>query len=122
MKTATVTIDADHVSVSRSLAALARAAASPGGPLVCVTGRMFAELERELGGPEAVARHLCRVATATGGPLAANLEDGCGSSRTIFISPRGWSEGRLAGWAAGHHEALEAVFGPASVVGGEDPC
>jgi len=65
MRTATVTIDAEHVSPSRSLAILARSSRA----LVCVTGRMFAELERELGGPEAVARHLFRVATDVGTPI-----------------------------------------------------
>lgn len=114
MSVATLRIDAEHISPSRSIAALARAATYSGGPLVCVTGRMFAELERELGGPEAVARHLCRVATNAGRPIAVNLPTGADTSRTIFISPRGWSEDRLAGWAAGHHQELERAFGPAT--------
>ena len=120
MRTATVTIDAEHISPSRSLTALARAAAHSGGPLVCVTGRMFGELERELGGPEAVARHVCRVATNTGRPLAVNLPTGPDTSTTIFVSPEGWTEERLRGWAASHQAELDAAFGPASVVRGED--
>ena len=81
---------------------------------------MFAELERELGGPEAVARHLFRVATTTGRPIAANLATGLETSTTVFVSPRGWSEDRLRGWAAGKRDELEAVFGPATVVRMED--
>ena len=119
MSVTTLTIDADRVSPSRSLAILARSPASTGGALICVTGRMFGELERELGGPEAVARHLFEIATATGRPLCVNLPSGTDTSRTIFISPRGWSEDRLAGWAAGRHAELEGAFGPASVVRGE---
>ncbi len=117
---ATLTIDAERVSPSRSLAILARSAASNGGPLICVTGRMFGELERELGGPEGVARRLCRVATNTGRPIAVNFETGAETSTTLFVSPRGWSEDRLRGWAAGRHAELEAAFGPASVVRMED--
>ena len=120
MRTATVTINAEHISPSRSLAALARAAAHSGGPLVCVTGRMFAELERELGGPEAAARHLARVATNTGRPICVNFETGAETSTTLFVSPRGWSQDRLRGWAAGHHAEVEAMFGPATVVNEED--
>jgi len=115
MRTATVTIDAERVSPARSLAALARAAAHSGGPLVCVTGRMFTELERELGGPEGVARRLCRVATTTGRPICVNLPTGPERSTTVFVSPRGWSVSRLAGWAARKHDELEAAFGPARV-------
>jgi len=116
MRTATVTIDAERVSPSRTLAALARASAHSGGPLVCVTGRMFGELERELGGPEAVARRLFEIATATGRPIAANLPSGADTSTTVFVSPRGWSEDRLRGWAAGKRDELEAAFGPATPI------
>jgi len=121
MRTATVTIDAERVSPARSLAALARAAARDGGPLVCVTGRMFAELERELGGPEAGARQLYEIATATGHLLCVNLPSTPDTSTTVFVSPKGWSWDRLRGWAAGHHQELEAAFGPASVVREDEP-
>ncbi len=120
MRTATVTINAERVSPSRSLAALARAAARDGGPLVCITSRMFGELEREFGGPEGVARYLCRVATNTGRPICVNLPTGPETSTTVFVSPRGWSASRLAGWAAGKRDELETVFGPASVRAPED--
>ena len=109
---ACITVDAERVSIARSLAALARTAARDGGPLVCVSHRAYDELADELGGYENAARRLCRIATNTGRPLAVNLptEDG---SRTAFISPTGWSEDRLRGWVAGHHEELEGAFGPA---------
>lgn len=119
MNAATLTIDAARVSPSRALARLARAAATSGGPLVVITGRAYAELVAELGGPEAAARHLFRVATNTGRPIAVNLPTGPDTSTTVFISPRGWSDERLRGWGAGHHAELEAAFGPATVIGGE---
>ncbi len=114
---ATLTIDADHISPSRSIAALARAA---GRTLVVVTGRAYADLVDELGGDEAAARRLFEIATDTGRPLAVNLPTGPETSTTMFIAPRGWSEDRLRGWAAGRHAELEAAFGPASVVRMED--
>jgi len=117
---ATLTIDAERVSPSRSIAALARAAAHSGGPLVCVTGRAYGELVGELGSDEAAARHLARVATNSGHPICVNFETGADTATTVFISPKGWSEDRLAGWAAGHHQELERAFGPASVVRMED--
>jgi hypothetical protein len=55
------------------------------------------------------------VATNVNRPIAANLETGDGTSSTVFISPKGWSEERLSGWVAGHHDVLEEAFGPATV-------
>ena len=120
MRTATIAVDASCISVARSLAALARVSARAGGPLVVVTHRAYGDLVGELGSDEAAARHLYRVATNTGRPIAVNLPTGCDTSTTVFVAPKGWSEGRLAGWAAGHHQELEATFGPASVVRRED--
>ncbi len=114
---ATLTIDAEHISPSRSIAALARAA---GRTLVCVTGRAYADLVDELGSDEAAARHLARVATNTGRPICVNFETGAETSTTVFVAPTGWSEDCLRGWAAGRHQELEAAFGPASVVRMED--
>ena len=115
MRTATVTVDADRVSVARSLAALARASARDGGPLVCLTARSYADLAAELGDDEAAVRHLLRVATNTGRPIAVNLPTGPETSTTLFVAPKGWTDERLRGWAAGHHAELEAAFGPATV-------
>ncbi len=117
MRTATVTINAEHISPSRSIAGLARAA---GRTLVCVTHRAYADLVDELGSDEAAARHLCRVATNTGRPICVNLPTGAETSTTVFVSPRGWSSDRLAGWAAGRHAELEATFGDAPPLGVED--
>ena len=121
MRTATVTVDAERVSVARSLAALARAAARDGGPLVAITGRAWRDLADELGGDEAAIRHLLRVATNTGRPLCVNFSIERGS-RTVLVAPRDWTEERLRGWVAGRHEELEAAFGPASVVREEGSC
>ena len=114
MNAARVTVDADRVSVARSLAALARASARDGGPLVCATGRAWADLADELGGDDQAVRHLLRVATNTARPICVNLPTPDGST-TVFIAPRDWSEERLRGWAAGRHEELEAMFGPATL-------
>lgn len=121
IRTATVTIDAERVSPARSIAALARASARDGGPLVVISHRALAELADELGGYDAAVRHLLRVATKTARPLAVNLPTGTETSTTVFVAPGGWSEERLRGWAAGRHAELEAAFGPATVRAGEDP-
>jgi hypothetical protein len=108
-RAACVTIDAARVSPSRAIAAAAR-----GTTLLVLTNRAFRELADELGGHEAAAAHLCRVATNVNRPIAANLETGEGTSSTVLISPKGWSEERIAGWAAGHRDVLEEAFGPAT--------
>ena len=119
MRAATIAVDAGAVSVARSLAALARASARDGGPLVCVTGRAYLDLVAELGSDEAAARHLARVATNSGRPLLVNFETGADTSRTIVIGPKGWSEQKTAGWIAGRHAELEAAFGDATPIWGD---
>ena len=116
VRAATVTIDAERVSVSRSLAALGRASGRDGGPLICVGHRALADLVVECGGYDRAVRRLLMIATGAGRPLCANVptEDG---SRTLFVAPRDWTEERLRGWAAGRHEA---AFGPATPVRLED--
>ena len=113
---ATVTIDAATVSPSKALAATARLA-----PLAVVTGRAYGEMLAELGDAEAVIAHLVRVATNVGKPLAVNLPSGPDTSSTVFLGPKGWSDERVMGWGAGHHEALERQFGPATPVRMEAP-
>ena len=120
MRTATVTVDAERVSVARSIASLARASARDGGPLVCVTGRAWADLADELGGDEAAVRYLVKVAGNTGRPICVNLPTGTETSTTVFVAPRDWSEERLRGWVAGRHHELEAAFGAATVRSMED--
>ena len=34
---------------------------------------------------------------------------------TMFLAPKGWTDERLRGWAAGHDDALQEMFGPATV-------
>ena len=119
-RTATVKVDAEWVSVGRSLAALARTAARDNGPVVAVTGRAYRDLCDELGSGEAAARHLARVATNSGRPILVNFSTGADTSRTIVVGPKGWTEEKTAGWVAGRHRELEAVFGPAVPVSLED--
>ncbi len=107
MRTARVAFDPAAVSPSRALAAVARTA-----PLVVVTHRAWADLCAELGDGDAAVRHLARVASRTNKPIAVNLPRGEDDSTTVFVPPREWSEERLRGWVAGHHEDLEAAFGP----------
>jgi hypothetical protein len=95
-------------------AIMAAASARPVTP-----GRALAALERELGSPEAAARHLARVAANVGKPIGVNVPTAEGS-RTCFMAPKGWTQERLAGWVAGHHEVLERQFGPAALIDMEE--
>lgn len=120
MRTATVTVDAAQTSVARSLAALARAAAREGGPLVCLTARSYGELVDELGSDAAAVRRLLTIATNTARPIVVNFSTGPETSRTIVVGPKGWTCEKTAGWIAGRHEALEAAFGEATPINPED--
>ena len=114
-RTATIAVDPGAISPSKALAAVARAAAYAGGPPVVVTHRAYADLVAELGSEDAAVRYLVKVAGNTRRPIAVNLPTGPETSATVFVAPKGWSDERLRGWAAGHHEALQAMFGPATV-------
>ena len=114
MRTARILSDPARVPPSKAIAATARAAAYAGGPLVAVTGRAYLDLIAELGSDEAAVRYLVKLAGNTWRPLCVNLPAPDGST-TVFVAPRGWTDERLRGWAAGHVEELEAAFGPATV-------
>lgn len=103
-----VTVDRDSGAVAAAIEQAARTV-----PLLVLTGRALSALADELGSMEAAAEHLCRVATEIRKPVCVNIQTADGSS-TGFISPRGWSDERLAGWAAGKREELERLFGPAT--------
>ena len=119
MRAATVTVDAERVSIARSLASLARTPARDGGPLVVVSHRAWGDLSAELGGDDAAVRYLLKVAGNTGRPICVNLPAPDGST-TVFVAPRGWTDERLRGWAAGHHAELERAFGDATPIPLED--
>ena len=97
------------------LAAAIRAAAEA-APLLVITAAALSDLAAELGSFEAAMAELLAVAEAIGHPVAVNLPTGADSSSTAFVAPRSWSEERLKGWAAGHHQELEAQFGMVSRV------
>ena len=111
-RSATVTIDAEHVSPSEALGAFA-----PAAPLLVVTDCAFGALLDELGSMEAAVRRVMRVATDAGRPVGVNMPTGPGTSTTVFISPRGWADERTQGWVAAHHEALAARLGAIARVG-----
>jgi len=109
MRTAHVTIDAEHVSPSKALGVTARLA-----PLVVVTDRCYGEMLAEFGSDELVIAHLIRVATNADKPIGVNLTSGPDRSTTVFIGPKHWSDERVAGWIGAHREALEQQFGDAT--------
>ena len=108
----TVTIDPSALSMAASIRAAAQAT-----PMLVLTGRAFGDLVSELGGTDAAAEHLLALAEQTGKPIGINFETDADTSRTMFLPPRGWTEGRLSGWIAGHHAELEAQFGPVRRLG-----
>jgi hypothetical protein len=110
-RTARITIDAEQVRPSRAIAVAARSA-----PLLVLSHRAFSDLADELGDHDAAIRQVLRIATNAGKPIGINLPTADGDSQTVFLAPRGWSDERLRGWVAGHHEALESEFGMATIV------
>jgi hypothetical protein len=103
-----VVVDSERVSPSAVIKASAGAA-----PLVLVNRRMLVELADELGGQEQTGRFLLDVVERIGRPIGVNVPAADGNSRSMFLAPRGWTQTRLAGWVAGHHNEIEGVFGPA---------
>lgn len=106
-----VTVDPAEVSLAETIAEVART-----GPMVCLTGRLFDDLADELGGTEDAMCHLLRVAEDVQKPVLVTFETGEGTSRTVALAPRSWTQERLQGWVAGHREAIEALFGTATPV------
>jgi hypothetical protein len=76
--------------------------------------RLYRDLVRELGTDELAVCSLIDLATESGKPIALNVSTGEDTSTTVLLSPRGWGEERVRGWAGGLSEGLEAMFGPAS--------
>jgi hypothetical protein len=109
-RTAHITINDATVSTAKAIMAAART-----GPLVILTGRAWTELRAELGGSDAAMRHLLRVAENVGTPIGVNFETGEDTSSSAFLAPRSWTQERLRGWIAGHHEVIETIFGKARV-------
>ena len=102
-----ITANPRRVSMVASIHAAAKVS-----PLLVLTGRALADLVAELGGGhDGALRFLLGLAEANSKPIGVNLPSPDGSSRTIFIAPRDWSDERLRGWIAGHHRELEATFG-----------
>jgi hypothetical protein len=102
-----VTHDPSAGSIALGLAA----SAALGVPVV-LTDRALRELIRELGDPEQTGRYLFGLATASGKPIAVNVETGPDASRTHVVAPDGWSEDKILGWAGGMRPHLERAFGP----------
>ena len=107
-RTMRITADPGRVSMAAAIRAAAESA-----PLLTVTHRALASLERELGSMDAAARWLADLAEEIGRPISVNVPTGEDASSTMFIPPKGWGQERLQGWIAGHHAELEAAFGEA---------
>lgn len=97
----------DGGSPSRVIEEIARSSA----PMIVITHRMLAELETEFRSEKAAHRFIRRLASKVGKPIGVNGPSGDGTSMTVFIAPRGWTNERLQGWVAGLHESLEDCFG-----------
>ncbi len=102
----TVTVDPAAVSTAEALRRVAAFA-----PVTIVKAGAIRDLEAELGGYEAAAAFLVELAGSIGKPVVVNLPTGRDTSTTMFLAPSAWSEERLRGWAAGHHEELAREFG-----------
>ena len=109
--TLTITVDPRATGLAASIRAAAEVS-----PLLCLSTRAFGDLAAELGGYSAAAAYLLELAEEIGHPIAVNLVTVDDESSTVFVAPKNWTEERLAGWAAGHHQELEAAFGPVSHV------
>ena len=102
--------------VSTNVQAAARTRA-----LTVLSGRVWADLVSELGSGRRATRWLIREATKIQTPIGVNIPSPVadGSSHTLMISPRGWSEERLEGWVGARHAELSKMFGEARVVNKE---
>jgi hypothetical protein len=105
-----LTVDAETVPLTEVLAASAGSA-----PLLVLTGRALGDLAAELGGHDAAMHWLADLAASVSKPVAVNISTGPDTSTTVWLAPPGWTSERLAGWVAGHHEEIEAEFGPVTV-------
>src|SRR5215213_995119 len=72
--------------------------------VVLLSSRAVDQLARELGGPEQVAGLLLRLVRRHTKPCGVNAPWADGTSRTMFFSPPGWTDERLAGFVAGTRE------------------
>jgi hypothetical protein len=78
-------------------------------PLVVLSHRMVAQLERECGTSEKLARWLLKLVGRRRRPLGLHNP---ATDQTLFYAPADWSQERLQGYLAVYHEELEAQFGP----------
>ncbi len=108
----TVKVDPEAVSTAATLRRMV-----PIVPLVVVKQAALRDLSRELGGYEAATRFLADLAHEHGKPIGLNVETGPDTSSAAFLAPRDWTQERLAGWIAGHHQELESEFGQVARVG-----
>jgi hypothetical protein len=70
------------------------------------------DLRQELHSWERVWDWVSSLAIRLDRPILVNIPFKDGSSQTQAIAPPTWSRERLAGYIAGHHDVLEAEFGP----------
>lgn len=75
-------------------------------PLLVLDESQFERLVVELGTPWEALTWLAELAATVGHPIALHV-----AGLTTVLSPPAWSEDRLRGWIAPHHDELEEAFG-----------
>jgi hypothetical protein len=78
-------------------------------PLVVLSHRIVAQLERECGSSEKLAAWMMKLVARRRRPLGLHLPT---TDQTIFYAPPDWSSEKLAGYLATFHEELASQFGP----------
>jgi hypothetical protein len=77
-------------------------------PLVVLSHRIVAQLERECGSSEKLAAWMLKLVARRRRPLGLHNP---ATDQTIFYAPPDWSSEKLAGYLATFHEELEGQFG-----------
>jgi hypothetical protein len=92
-------------------------AAASTNALPALTWRGYLHLVSECGSHDRAIRFLSETATRCQRPIVVNVPREDGSSTSLAIPPKGWSQGRAAGWIATRREELAAEFGEITRLG-----
>lgn len=101
-----------HVGAERPSSFYARTVASiPREDFFVLDEIVYLQLEKDLGGGEAVKRWASDLATRLNRPILLNVPTARGI-QTAAAGPTTWSRERLMGYVGAHHEDMELEFGP----------